>query len=288
MARPLLVVLSATDPVAALVGERWGTPTATGATVEGAAVRQLADGVLVLRRPGPHIHDERLDLALPPELLREAPTLVFPSIHRSEQNVACLTVHPLGNPGPRAEVGGRPRTLVPTDPLRMTAALRALGPRAASEGLPATFEATHHGPELNLPAFFVEIGYGSGAAPPPGSVRILAEEIPRIAPAADDRVAIAVGGGHYAPHFTDLALRRRWSFGHIVSRHALAEIEAPAARSAYEGTPGAEGIVYARAEDVDHPALRGLGPRRRDGDAPPRADRGPGPVSRAGPGASGT
>jgi D-tyrosyl-tRNA(Tyr) deacylase len=288
MARPLLVVLSETDPVATLVGERWGTPPSTGALVDGAAVRRLADGVLVLRRPGPHIHDERLDLALPPELLRETPTIVFPSIHRSEQNIPCLTVHPLGNPGPEAEVGGRPRTLVPTDPPRMVAALRGLSSRGAREGLTATLEATHHGPELALPAFFVEIGYGTLPGPPPDAVRALADEIPRIAAESGDRVAMAVGGGHYAPHFTDLVLRRRWAFGHILSRHALAQLQAPAARSAYEGTRGAEGIVFARAEDIDHPALRGVGPRLRDRDAPSRGLESGGEVSPAGPGAFGT
>ncbi len=161
--------------------------------------------MLLLRRPRPHIHDERLDASLPRELLAQRPTLLFPSIHRSEQNVPCLTVHPLGNPGARSDVGGKPRTLVPTDPPRMGAALRALASRGAAVGLAATFEATHHGPELALPSFFVEIGYGTLSEPPPEAVRILAEEVPRIEVEAGDRVAMAVGGGHYAPHFTDLS-----------------------------------------------------------------------------------
>jgi D-tyrosyl-tRNA(Tyr) deacylase len=267
----VLVVLSGTDPVASRVGERWGALPATGAIVDGVPIRKLADGVYSLRRAGPHVHDERLDLSLPPELVRRGLTLVFPSIHKSEQNVPCLTVHPLGNPGPRAEVGGRPRVLVPTDPLRMGWTLRALSARAAEEGLSATYEATHHGPELALPAFFVEIGFGLLPEPPTAAVRILADEIPRISVENGERIALAVGGGHYAPHFTDLAVRRRWSFGHIVSRHALAELDSSTARMAYEQTVGAEGIVYARAEDAGHRALRELGPRLRDGQAAGRA-----------------
>ncbi len=266
-----LVLVSAEDPVAARVSERWGTPEATGWVVDGAPIRRLGTASLLLRRPGRHIFDERVDLRLPAELQDRGVSLVFPSIHRSEQNVECLTVHPLGNPGPSAEVGGRPRTLVRTDPQRMANALRQLHEQARIVGLPATYEATHHGPEVALPAFFVEIGYGTAPAPSAEAVRILAGVIPEIVPDAGDRVALAVGGGHYAPHFTDLALRRTWAFGHLLSRHALGDLDAPTALAAWSGTPGAEGVLFARAEDSKLPALTGLGRRLRDGDAPLRS-----------------
>ncbi len=222
-------------------------------------------------RPGLHIHDERVDLRLPAELRGRHPTLIFPSIHRSEQNIECLTVHPLGNPGPNAEVGGRPRILAPTDPRRMTAALRGLDEVARGAQVAVTFESTHHGPEVELPAFFVEIGYGTAPHPPEEAVRILARVIPEIAPDPLDRVALGVGGGHYAPHFTDLARRRSWAFGHLISRHALEVLDAPTARAAWNGTPGVEGILYSRADDARLPALTGVGPRLRDGEAPARA-----------------
>jgi D-aminoacyl-tRNA deacylase len=267
---PLLVVISETDPVASRVAEHWGTPPSTGDFIEGAAVRQLADDVQLVRRPGLHIHDEHLDRKLPSGIAAKVPTLVFPSIHRSEQNIHCLTVHPLGNVGPTAEVGGRPRTLVPTDPPRMAAALRRFAEAGPVAGLSATFEATHHGPELAVPSFFVEIGYGTEPAPPPAAVRILADVIATLVSAEGDHRAMAVGGGHYAPHFTDLALHRRWAFGHIVSRHALSEIDRATAESAYRGTAGADGIVYARAADAEHPSVRDLAPRLRDSAAPSR------------------
>ncbi len=265
-----LVVVSETDPVAVRVAALWGTPPATGEHIDGAAVRSLSDGTLLVRRAGPHIHDERLDARLPSIVAAQRPTIVFPSIHRSEQNIECLTVHPLGNPGERAEVGGRPRSLVPTDARAMAAALRALAERAEPAGLSVTYEATHHGPELGVPAFFVEIGYGARAEPPSVAVKLVAETIPRLDPDLRDRVAIGVGGGHYAPHFTQLALRRHWAFGHILSRHSLDGLDAETARAAYASTAGAEGILFARAQDASHPALSGVGRRLRDGDAPAR------------------
>ncbi|MGB6501436.1 MAG: D-aminoacyl-tRNA deacylase [Thermoplasmata archaeon] len=270
----MVVVVADPDPVASRVAERWGTPAATGEFLDGAAIRRLANGVLVVRRPGLHIHDEHLDRQLPVGLQGPGTTLIFPSIHRGEQNVQCLTVHPLGNLGPSAEVGGRSRSVTPTDPRRMTDALRRLAEGGRKLGLPATFEATHHGPELSLPAFFVEIGYGTEPEPSSDAVRLLSEMIPTIEPDPSDRVALAVGGGHYAPHFTDLAIRRRWAFGHIVSRHSLAELDRPTATQALQGTPEAEGILYARAADADHPAVRDLAPRCREGSAPGRPDGG--------------
>jgi D-tyrosyl-tRNA(Tyr) deacylase len=271
MGSPYLILVSSEDPVAVAVAARWGTPESTGWMVDGTAIRSLSSGALLLRRPGRHIHDERVDLRLPTPLREQRPTLVFPSIHRSEQNVECLTVHPLGNPGPLAEVGGRPRVMVPTDPHRMTGTLRALDERARGTGLSVTFEATHHGPEVALPAFFVEIGFGTASGPSEEAVRILADVIPEILPDPADRVALGVGGGHYAPHFTDLARKRRWAFGHLISRHSLAEIDGETASAAWAGTERAEGILYARAEDSRGTPFETVARRLRDGEAPRRA-----------------
>jgi D-tyrosyl-tRNA(Tyr) deacylase len=266
-----LILASAEDPVATSVVERWGVPESTGWIVDGTPIRKLSGRALLLRRPGHHIHDEQVDRLLPRELRERRITLVFPSIHRSEQNVECLTVHPLGNAGETAEVGGRPRTLVPTDPRRMVAALRRLHEDGRSRGISATYEATHHGPEVALPAFFVEIGFGSSPGPGEEAVGVLARVLVDLTPEPNDRIALAVGGGHYAPHFTDLALRRRWAFGHLLSRHALATLDTTTARAAWALTDGAEGILYSRAEDSTLPSLQGLGPRLRDGAAPARA-----------------
>jgi D-aminoacyl-tRNA deacylase len=267
----MLVVISEADPVAVRVAAHWGTPPSTGDHLDGAAIRRLPSGAFLVRRPMLHIHDERLDLRLPSELRESMATLVFPSIHRSEQNVHCLTVHPLGNLGPEAEVGGRPRVVNPTDPGRMATLLRRLDEAGLRVGLRATFEATHHGPELALPSMFVEIGYGTDAEPPPVAVEVLAREIPAMDTEPGDRVAMAVGGGHYAPHFTDLVRKRRWAFGHIVSRHLLTTLDGPTARAAFEATRGAEGWISARAEDAGHPALVGVGARLREGEAARRS-----------------
>jgi len=149
-------------------------------------------------------------------------------------------------------------------------ALRQLREGSERLGMEATYESTHHGPALEVPGFFVEIGYADLPTPPAEAVRVLQTVIPRISSEPRDRVAMGVGGGHYVPHFTELALSRRWAFGHLFSRHALETIDAATAREAFAQSPGAEGIVYARAQDAQHPALAGIARRLRDQDAPAR------------------
>ncbi len=280
-----LLIISEADPVAPRVAERWGVATSEGEFVDGAPIRRLSEDALLLKRAPLHIHDERLDARLPAPLRERPITLVFPSVHRSEQNVECLTVHPLGNPGIEAEVGGRSASWVPSDPELMVGALRTLAESAPSVGLTATYEATHHGPYLEVPAFFAEIGYGAAPVPPEPAVRVLADVLAELPAEAGDRVALAVGGGHYAPHFTDLALRRRWAFGHLISRHALEGLTAESARTARAAVPGSEGIVFARAEDARLSIWEGVGSRLREQDAPRRT---PNPVSDAVRPASGT
>lgn len=280
-------MLSDADVVARGVAERWGTPATTGFRIDGAPVRALADDLWVVRRPGPHLHDERLDLRLPSALADRRPTFVFPSIHRSQSGERCFTVHPLGNPGERAELGGRPRTVVPTDPRGMAAVLRALEEGAGALGVSATYEATHHGPELASPAMFVEVAVAAGSEPSDAEIGVLAQALRAARPDRADHVALAVGGGHYAPRFTDLARSRHWAFGHIFCRHALADLAPETARAGLEATPGALGILFARAEDRALPAFTGLAKAVRETDAPKRVGRASGATSKS-PQTSGT
>lgn len=269
-----LIVLSEADPVARAVAERWGPLPAVGPVVDGTPLRRLSEAAVVLRRPGLHIHDDALDPLLSPVPALDPLPLVFPSIHRSESGQPCFTAHPLGNFGSEAEVGGRPRRLVPTAPRLMTAALRRLHEAGKEIGLTATFEATHHGPLLARPAFFVEIGFGEAPGPSPGAVAGLARALADLEEEPADRVVVGVGGGHYVPHLTDLALRRRWAFGHLISRHALERAAREELAEALRGTPGGEGFLFARAADAERPVLQGLAPRRRENEAPRREARG--------------
>jgi D-aminoacyl-tRNA deacylase len=267
-----LVVLTDSDPVSREVAAEIGTGEGVGISIEGDPIRFLTDDTFTVRRPGPHIFDERLDAKLPEEFRAAGTVLVFPSVHRSDRGYDALTVHPLGNPGMRADVGGRPGVLVPSAPRRMTGALRGLAEGSGSVGWPVCFEATHHGPELASPAFFIEVGGQDPDYPPAAATRLIAHVLRDLREESADHVALGVGGGHYAPHFTDLALRRGIAFGHILPRHVLDALAAETARSAWIATPGAEGVVYARAADAERPVAREWGRRFRESEAPRRGE----------------
>lgn len=267
-----VLVVSEEDPVARAVSAGWTLGDRTEGAARAIGVRRLGPEVGVLRRPGLHIHED--GLAVPGERPEDdPPTLVFPSVHRSATETAALTVHPLGNPTAAAEVGGRPERLVATDPRLMTDALRRIAELGVRIGWPATFEATHHGPSLSQPAFFVEIGAPDFAHPPEETVAGFAGLLPELEGDPADRVAVGLGGGHYAPHFSDLAKERRWAFGHLLPRYVQATAPLGIVRAAVRASPGAEGVIYHRASDQEEWARFGPPARLRDNEAAVRSRR---------------
>ena len=155
------------------------------------------------------IHAEGIDAGLDAELV------IFLSRHSSVNPVPVLTVHATGNYG-AAELGGSPRTLAPAAPAMMQATLRALA-RHCPEGYRVSYEVTHHGPTgLSLPSFFVEIGSTEREWADPVAGRAVAEAVLGADPAGAVPL-IGIGGTHYAPRETAIALSTRGAFGHIAS-----------------------------------------------------------------------
>jgi len=155
------------------------------------------------------IHAEGVDDGI------DADLVIFLSRHSSVNPVPVLTVHVTGNFGP-AELGGSPRTLAPAAPAMMQATLRALA-RHCPEGYRVSYEVTHHGPTgLCHPSFFVEIGSTEKEWADPAAGRAVAEAVLSAEP-ADAVPLIGIGGTHYAPRETAIALSSRGAFGHIAS-----------------------------------------------------------------------
>ena len=58
----------------------------------------------------------------------------------------------------------------------------------------------------------------------------------------NDKSVIGIGGGHYAPDFTKLALRKNYSFGHICPQYALEALDSNLVEQMISKT-GAEEII---------------------------------------------
>jgi len=177
-------------------------------------------------------------------------TVIFLSRHRSESGLRTLTVHPIGCYS-KADFGGREGTLVPSAPVPMTLAMRLVHQRARAHGLDfkVSYETTHHGPSLETPTFFIEIGSEEKAwaeVPPAEVLASVVLDVVRASPADDEPVAIGIGGGHYAPRFTDVALAKRLSFGHMVPSYALEKATEDVLAQAMKRTPNVKFVYFHR------------------------------------------
>jgi len=156
---------------------------------------------VIVTIPEHHLYRDHLDRALEGAFGEPVDLVVYLSKHVSESRRPSLTVHPIGNPR-GAEFGGQPETLVPSAPRWMTAALRGL--RKEAKGLPynVTFEATHHGPYLTKPTFYIEQGSTETEWADLAASRAIARVLLALEQ-VDAPIAIGLGGGHYVPRHTD-------------------------------------------------------------------------------------
>ena len=203
--------------------------------------------------PEEHLYRDHLDQDLEATFGEAVDLVVYLSKHRSESGRPSLTVHPIGNPG-AADFGGKPGSLVPAAARGMTTALRGL--RREARGLPfeVTFEATHHGPYLEAPTFYIEQGSTAEEWRDPAAARAIGRVLLNLGP-TDDPIGIGLGGGHYMPRQTDLALTMRIAFGHLLPSYVLEASALDRIDRAVERTPGAR-IAYVHRKSLAKPLVR--------------------------------
>ncbi len=170
-----------------------------------------------------HLFSDDIDASVSQELGFQIERVLFLSRHKAASGIPTLTVHPIGNYG-AADLGGRPGELVPSDPRLMTALLIKL--TECVKGLPfqVSFETTHHGPWMSKPTSYIEIGSGEDNWGHVGAAKSIASAVLEADP-LDDPIAIGVGGGHYAPRFSEVCLTKRISFGHMVPNYAIEKVD---------------------------------------------------------------
>lgn len=233
-----LIVISSEDPASVNIRERLFEHAAwdlrSDLQFEGNEVFAYKDRAILVSINSYHLFNDNLDVQVRKSLGigiagKDFPsTVIFASKHKSASGLRTLTVHPIGNFS-KAEYGGKPEELVPAAPHLMTMAYRILNQQALENKLEhsVSFEATHHGPFLDSPSFFIEIGSDEGAWGDIDAARTLAQTIIKLIEydlekeCHDFPVAVGIGGGHYAPRHSDVARKKRISFGHIIPSYAL-------------------------------------------------------------------
>jgi D-aminoacyl-tRNA deacylase len=202
-----------------------------------------------------HLDEDFIDDRASQTLNESVEVVIFASRHRAESRIPTLTVHPIGNYS-SADFGGKPGTLCRSSPQLMTSALRELSVRAKGMGFSISFETTHHGPIVNAPAFYIEIGSYEELWGREDAAEAIAESIVN---AKDEAfpVVLGVGGGHYAPRYTEIALSRKVAFGHMAANYALSSLDSAMIQQMSSKSAGAK-KVYFHKKSMPKPAYREL------------------------------
>ena len=105
------------------------------------------------------LKEESVNAQSLPEYFPNSEIIIFISRHSSASGKPTLSVHTPGNFA-EAKLGGFPRTVSVSAAKAMSNALKALlhYKEALSLDYEVSFEVTHHGPSLNVPTMFVELG----------------------------------------------------------------------------------------------------------------------------------
>jgi D-aminoacyl-tRNA deacylase len=159
----------------------------------------------------------------------EPELIVFISRHSSMSGTPTLSVHTPGNLG-QAELGGNPREVSISPANAMRNALKVMAKLRDEMQLKyqVSYECTHHGPSLNVPTMFAELGSSptqwNDATAAEAVAHAAMEAITRFSSAPVETV-LGLGGPHYNSRFTRIALEKEVAFGHMIPKYSVAHID---------------------------------------------------------------
>lgn len=156
--------------------------------------------------------------------------LLFPTTHRSEKGVQSICVHAPGNFGDAA-LGGVAQQLCPTNPQVLRFLWENLKQQFADVSThEIVMEATHHGPALDVPTIFVEIGSDEASWQNPAFGKKAAAALLSLFNADTGIIqkrfvpAFGIGGPHYAPNFLKCMQETNYAVGHLCAKYTVGEL----------------------------------------------------------------
>lgn len=176
------------------------------------------------------------------KLKEEIQDVIFLSKHSSKADIKSLTVHPTGNFS-EAKLGGTERMLSVSDPQKMSSTLRLMNEFYSGRTFSVTYEATHHGPLLNIPNFFIEIGTTKEQWENPEALNTVIGALIEERNGRTRDAFVGAGGGHYMPKITKYSIDNDIDMGHMISKHALENIDDDLIIQSVKKTPNCKGFL---------------------------------------------
>lgn len=172
----------------------------------------------------------------------EIQDLIFLSRHSSGADIKSLTVHPTGNFS-EAKLGGAEKMLSVSDPHKMSSTLRLMNEYYRGDTFSVTYEATHHGPLLAIPNFFIEIGTTKSQWEDPNALETVISALIEDRNGNSGDAFVGAGGGHYMPKITKYSIENNVDIGHMISKHALEVIDDDLISQSVRKTPNCRGFI---------------------------------------------
>mgnify|MGYP001051191742 CR=1 FL=1 len=166
--------------------------------------------------------------------------IVFISRHSSISGTPTLSVHTSGNLG-EAEFGGLSRKVSISPAGAMKDALKAMMQFKEEMKLDyeVSYECTHHGPSLNAPTMFAELGSSQKQWSDLKAAEAVAHATMKAISGFGEsqyRAVLGIGGPHYNKKFTKMALESEVAFGHMIPKYAVPHVDAEVLRQCLEKT----------------------------------------------------
>lgn len=180
------------------------------------------------------IHAENIDKSIGADLF------IFISKHSAKEERKSLTVHVTGNFG-KAEHGGKEKTLCTAPSIYMKNILAELNKNSQNSGYEATMEATHHGPFIEKPVLFAEIGSSEEEWTDKNAGNIIAKSLIDVFDKNNEKSNIngyesvfVIGGSHYNHIANKAMLKSSLAVGHICAKYNLENLDEKLIKEAVE------------------------------------------------------
>ncbi|MBW6442781.1 D-aminoacyl-tRNA deacylase [Patescibacteria group bacterium] len=169
------------------------------------------------------IYTENLDL----EKLEPFDFIIFASKHESQNKERTLSVHPPGN-WRSPDFGGEKLIACKSSALFFKQLFAKINENKTNYKLDKyalSMEATHHGPLIDKPCIFVEIGSTEEEWKDRKAAFVIAksisETISEFKENPYNEIAIAIGGPHYCPNFNKIQLTSNVAISHIIPSYVI-------------------------------------------------------------------